>query len=92
MLIPRDADFDLYPYTPSATAGWAFLVLFAAGGIVHLCMMIIYRSWFFIPFILGCAGKIRKFVCGLTVWNEQLIPPLAIFRRGGWVVGSDRVP
>ncbi|PVI03260.1 putative RTA1 domain protein [Periconia macrospinosa] len=57
MLISRDADFDLYPYTPSGTAGWAFLVLFAAGGFVHLCMLIIYRSWFFIPFILGCAGE-----------------------------------
>ncbi|CAI6341378.1 unnamed protein product [Periconia digitata] len=58
MLVPRgDADFDLYPYKPSTVAGWIFLVLFAAGGLVHLCIMGIYRSWSFIPFLLGCAGE-----------------------------------
>ncbi|KAJ4303388.1 hypothetical protein N0V90_002281 [Kalmusia sp. IMI 367209] len=31
-----EADFDLYPYTPSAPAGYAFLVLFGIGGVVHL--------------------------------------------------------
>lgn len=62
-LIPRregEADFDLYPYTPSATAGYAFLALFAVGGFVHLCMMFPLRAWFFIPFILGCAGQFSR--------------------------------
>jgi hypothetical protein len=52
-----EADFDLYPYTPSATAGYAFLVMFAIGGLTHFVMMIPLRSWFFIPFILGCVGQ-----------------------------------
>lgn len=57
-LVPRkDAPFDLYPYTPSAVAGYAFLVLFAVGGFAHLCMIFSLRAWFFVPFILGCAGK-----------------------------------
>jgi hypothetical protein len=51
-----EADFDLYPYRPSATAGYAFLVLFGIGGVVHICMLIPLRAWFFIPFVLGCAG------------------------------------
>jgi hypothetical protein len=56
-LAPRgEADFDLYPYHPSATAGYVFLVLFALGGLTHFIMMIPLRSWFFIPLILGCVG------------------------------------
>ncbi|CAG5182889.1 uncharacterized protein ALTATR162_LOCUS10385 [Alternaria atra] len=57
-LISRgEADFDLYPYTPSGPAGYAFLVLFAIGGFTHLIMLIPLRSWFFIPFVLGCVGE-----------------------------------
>ena len=60
-IFPRghgEADFDLYPYTPSAAAAYAFLVLFAIGGGIHLVMMLFLRSWFFIPFVLGCAGNL----------------------------------
>ncbi|KAH6875791.1 RTA1 like protein-domain-containing protein [Alternaria rosae] len=57
-IIPRgEADFDLYPYTPSAGAGYAFLILFAIGGLTHLIMLIPLRSWFFVPFVLGCVGE-----------------------------------
>lgn len=56
-LAPRgQADFDLYPYTPSSAAGWTFLILFSISGVVHLVLSIPLRTWFFIPFILGCAG------------------------------------
>jgi hypothetical protein len=51
------ADFDLFPYTPSAPAAWAFVVLFAIAAVVHFGLMILTRSWFFIPYILGCIGK-----------------------------------
>ncbi|KAF1961704.1 putative RTA1 domain protein [Byssothecium circinans] len=75
-LIPRkDADFDLYPYTPSAAAGYAFLILFAGGGFVHLCMMFPLRAWFFIPFILGCAGEAAGYYA--RAWSHQNI------RKGG---------
>ncbi|KAF2141573.1 uncharacterized protein K452DRAFT_271181 [Aplosporella prunicola CBS 121167] len=57
-VFPRgEAPFDFYKYNPSATAGWAFLILFAIGGTVHSGWMIYLRSWFFIPLILGCAGE-----------------------------------
>jgi len=56
-ITPRgEADFDLYPYTPSAGAGYTFLILFAIGGLTHFIMLIPLRSWFFIPFVLGCVG------------------------------------
>lgn len=52
-----DADFDLYPYIPSAALGYAFLVLFSLGGLAHLGYLFFLRTWYFFPFILGCAGK-----------------------------------
>ena len=51
------ADFDFYPYNPSRPGGWTFCILFAIATLVHLGYVIPYRSWFFIPFTLGCAGK-----------------------------------
>ncbi|KAF1973405.1 putative RTA1 domain protein [Bimuria novae-zelandiae CBS 107.79] len=52
-----EVEFDLYPYAPSPTAGYAFLALFGIGGLVHLCMLIPLRAWFFILFVLGCVGE-----------------------------------
>jgi hypothetical protein len=57
-LVPRgDAPFDLYPYTPSAAAGYAFVVMFGIGVLLHFFFTIMLRSWFFIPLFLGCIGK-----------------------------------
>lgn len=50
------ANFDLYPHTPSAAAGWTFVTLFALGGLIHLVLMFPLRTWYFLPLILGCAG------------------------------------
>jgi hypothetical protein len=61
-LEPRGvADFDLFPYVPSAGAGWTFVVLFGITAIAHFVLMIIYQSWFFIPFILGCIGRMTSY-------------------------------
>ncbi|EED17847.1 RTA1 domain protein, putative [Talaromyces stipitatus ATCC 10500] len=51
------APFDLYPYNPSKTAGWVFVVIFGIGAAVHFVLMFPLRAWFFIPFILGCVGE-----------------------------------
>jgi uncharacterized membrane protein len=60
ILNPRgQADFDLFPYNPSAGAGYAFLVMFGIMAAVHLVLMIMHRAWYFIPFVLGCIGKRR---------------------------------
>jgi hypothetical protein len=57
-LFPRgEADFDFYKYNPSRPAGWTFCILFAIATVVHLGYIVPYRSWFFIPFTLGCAGE-----------------------------------
>ncbi|KAK0653941.1 Protein RTM1 [Lasiodiplodia hormozganensis] len=56
-LVARDAPFDLIPYNPSATAAWAFVVLFAIAGTVHFFYLCFLRAWFFIPLVLGCVGE-----------------------------------
>ncbi|KAI4674689.1 uncharacterized protein J4E84_010430 [Alternaria hordeiaustralica] len=66
-----EADFDLYPYTPSAGAGYTFLILFAIGGLTHLIMLIPLRSWFFIPFVLGCVGEAAGYYG--RAWSSQNI-------------------
>ncbi|KAI4665603.1 uncharacterized protein J4E78_003065 [Alternaria triticimaculans] len=71
-IVPRgEADFDLYPYTPSAGAGYTFLILFAIGGLTHLIMLIPLRSWFFIPFVLGCVGEAAGYYG--RAWSSQNI-------------------
>jgi hypothetical protein len=52
-----EANFDLFPYVPSAGAAWAFVVLFGISAVAHLVLFIMFRTWFFIPFFLGCVGK-----------------------------------
>lgn len=51
------ANFDLYPYNPSAAAGWTFVALLGTCAVVHLFYMFKLRAWFFIPFFLGCIGR-----------------------------------
>ncbi|KZF22975.1 RTA1-domain-containing protein [Xylona heveae TC161] len=51
------ADFDFYPYNPNKPAAWTFVILFAIGTVVHLAYIFPFRSWFFIPFILGCSAE-----------------------------------
>jgi hypothetical protein len=52
-----DAPFDLYPYVPSASAGYAFTAVFGIAVILHCFLTVKLRAWFFIPLFLGCIGK-----------------------------------
>ncbi|KAJ5946351.1 hypothetical protein N7454_003190 [Penicillium verhagenii] len=48
-----DPYVDFYPYTPSATAGYAFMGIFGVTTLVHIILTIPYRAAYFIPLILG---------------------------------------
>ncbi|KAH7029610.1 RTA1 like protein-domain-containing protein [Microdochium trichocladiopsis] len=48
------APFDLYPYNPAQAPAFAFMALFGIVGIMHIAVLIPYRSWFPIPLIIGC--------------------------------------
>ncbi|CAG8209591.1 unnamed protein product [Penicillium nalgiovense] len=42
-----------YPYTPSETAGYAFMAMFGVMTIAHIVLMFPYRAAYFIPLVLG---------------------------------------
>ncbi|KAH6648863.1 RTA1 like protein-domain-containing protein [Truncatella angustata] len=42
-----------YPYVPAKAPGAAFLALFTFATATHIGFMMKYRSWFFVPLILG---------------------------------------
>lgn len=44
---------EFYPYTPSATAGYAFMAIFGIATVVHLVLMCPFRAAYFIPLVLG---------------------------------------
>ncbi|KAL1960329.1 hypothetical protein VTO42DRAFT_8289 [Malbranchea cinnamomea] len=44
---------EFYPYTPSDTAGYAFMALFGVSTFIHSVLMLPYRAAYFIPLVLG---------------------------------------
>lgn len=48
-----DPYVEFYPYTPSASAGYAFTALFGLVTIAHIVAAIILRAGYFVPLILG---------------------------------------
>lgn len=47
-------EFIFYAYRPSLPAAVIFTVLFLGSAIWHTKQLVQYRSWYFIPFVLGC--------------------------------------
>lgn len=48
-----DPVVEFYPYTPSRSAGFAFLALFGIATIVHIILTIPFRAAYFIPLVIG---------------------------------------
>ena len=44
---------EFYPYTPSATAGYAFMGIFGLSTLTHIVLMFPFRAAYFIPLVLG---------------------------------------
>lgn len=51
---------DYYKYDPSLPAAVIFIVAFGVSGFYHAYQVARLRSWYFIPFVIGCAGKNSK--------------------------------
>ncbi|KAH6874379.1 RTA1 like protein-domain-containing protein [Thelonectria olida] len=49
----EDGKVLYYPYTPSKSAGYAFMALFAITTCAHLAHSKRFKNWFFIPMMLG---------------------------------------
>ncbi|KAJ5635905.1 uncharacterized protein N7484_009218 [Penicillium longicatenatum] len=60
---------DFYPYTPSATAGYAFVAIFGISTIVHIILTIPFRAAYFIPLVIG--GICEAFGYYGRAWSHQ---------------------
>ncbi|KAL2817510.1 putative RTA1 domain protein [Aspergillus cavernicola] len=64
-----DPVVEFYPYTPSATAGYAFMGIFGVSTVVHLVLTFPFRAAYFIPLILG--GVCETFGYYGRAWSHQ---------------------
>lgn len=52
-------DFKLYRYDPSLAGNIIFVVLFSAVTVWHIVILARTRTWYFIPFVVGCACALK---------------------------------
>ena len=48
------SNFQYYYYEPSMPAAIIFVVLFGLATLLHMFQMLKSRTWFLIPFVIGC--------------------------------------
>ncbi|GIK00110.1 hypothetical protein Aspvir_004127 [Aspergillus viridinutans] len=60
---------EFYPYTPSNTAGYAFMAIFGIATVMHIILMFPYHAAYFIPLILG--GICETFGYYGRAWSHQ---------------------
>lgn len=51
-------EFKLYRYDPNLAGNILFVVLFVAVTIWHVIILVRKRTWYFVPFVIGCACKL----------------------------------
>lgn len=81
---------DFYPYTPSATAGYAFTGLFGVLTVVHFVTMFPFRAAYFIPLILGGVCKLELPFPSWLAESELIASPST--RRDVWLLRASMVP
>ncbi|RYC96090.1 hypothetical protein BFJ63_vAg964 [Fusarium oxysporum f. sp. narcissi] len=65
------AAVELYHYHPSFILALVALGLFSASTVVCLLQMIRCRTWFFIPFLLGCIVEAVGYACRVVSASES---------------------
>ncbi|KAH8654391.1 RTA1 like protein-domain-containing protein [Ilyonectria robusta] len=53
---------ERYKYDPSLAAAVIFIVCFGLSGIYHVFQVVRLKSWYFIPFIIGCLVEVIGYV------------------------------
>lgn len=48
------SDFEFFKYDPSLAANAVFVALFGITAVGHTFLLVRNRTWYFIPFVLGC--------------------------------------
>ncbi|KAK3350323.1 RTA1 like protein-domain-containing protein [Lasiosphaeria hispida] len=65
-----ESEFRFYRYNPSLAANVVFIVLFAALSAGHLFQLIKRRTWYFIPFLIGCLFETFGYVARVASSTE----------------------
>lgn len=47
-------EYVFYHYNPSMAAAVIFIIIFGFSAIFHTYQLIRNRTWYFIPFVIGC--------------------------------------
>lgn len=55
-------DFEFFRYNPSTAGNVVFVVLFAVPAAAHAYMLVKRKTWYFLPFLIGCLCK-SKWIC-----------------------------
>lgn len=50
-------DFEFFRYNPSTAGNVVFVVLFAVPAAAHAYMLVKRKTWYFLPFLIGCLCK-----------------------------------
>ncbi|KAK1759822.1 RTA1 like protein-domain-containing protein [Echria macrotheca] len=54
--------FKYYHYNPSYGGNIAFIVLFSIPTIIHIVLMFRRKTWYFIPFVIGCLFEVTGYI------------------------------
>ncbi|GKT54547.1 RTA1 domain-containing protein [Colletotrichum tofieldiae] len=54
--------FVFYHYEPSMVAATVFIIVFGVSGMLHVWQLCRRRTWYFIPFVIGCVFEAVGFV------------------------------
>ena len=55
-----EGKFVLYHYNPSLPAAVIFIVLFGVSACCHMFQLLRSKTWYFIPFLIGCTCKLSQ--------------------------------
>lgn len=64
-----EKSFVYYHYEPSLPAAIAAIALFGISSLLHLFQMVRSRTWFLIPFVLGCFCEYSLTAYAGMGWN-----------------------
>lgn len=62
--------FVFYHYDPSMVAATVFIIVFGISGILHIWQLCWRRTWYFIPFVIGCVCKLSPMMLPL-LWDTS---------------------
>ncbi|KAJ4405939.1 hypothetical protein N0V85_004584 [Neurospora sp. IMI 360204] len=72
------SDFEFFKYDPSLAANAIFVVLFGITAVGHTFLLVRNRTWYFIPFVVGCLfetiGYIGRIIAAGQTPNWTLGP------------------